>query len=214
MNTTNRLRRDKLFTGVLAGSLLLISGCQPDSAGQHPIPVPGATPSSSTTPTTSSAVAAAPLKYSLAVKSCQEIQAEVPVQLTARNSDQFNQPTDSWRHCPFTESRDNDPLVVFQIRVWADFEDSIRVHSGAQRARENFDQDPRPSDGEDSAVDIGEVARWKKSSVAGCELEVLDENAILVTYYNPHTDGDPRDEKCRDRARDLARKFYSAVQPQ
>ncbi|SDC85575.1 hypothetical protein SAMN05216174_10510 [Actinokineospora iranica] len=44
-----------------------------------------------------------------------------------------------------------------------------------------------------------------------CTLEVLDENAFMVTGFR---DEDPQSERCRESAREIARKIYAAVQPE
>jgi hypothetical protein len=44
-----------------------------------------------------------------------------------------------------------------------------------------------------------------------CGLEVLDENAVLTVLRT--SDTTINEEQCRDSVRDLAKKFYAAVQP-
>ncbi|WP_139190625.1 hypothetical protein [Actinokineospora iranica] len=64
----------------------------------------------------------------------------------------------------------------------------------------------------DTTVNIGSDARWRPAGTDSmCTLEVLDENAFMVTGFR---DEDPQSERCRESAREIARKIYAAVQPE
>ncbi|MGW6935276.1 hypothetical protein ACWGE0_34810 [Lentzea sp. NPDC054927] len=64
---------------------------------------------------------------------------------------------------------------------------------------------------QDTGVKIGSDARWQEKHSTACGLEVLDENAVLTVIRT--SDATIDEEQCRVAVRELAKKFFAAVQP-
>lgn len=58
---------------------------------------------------------------------------------------------------------------------------------------------------------LGSDARWRAKATAACALEILDENGVLTVSRSSNTPVD--EELCRGSVRELAKKFFAAVQP-
>ncbi|MEO6088276.1 MAG: hypothetical protein ABIQ18_34700 [Umezawaea sp.] len=183
--------------------MALASGCSVE-----PIQTP--TFSSSTTSTTPPPT---PVKYSATGwTSCPEIQQKLSGDLPPPlPEDKQEGPKWSLRICPF---RSDDSLVVLRIKYWETTEDITGVHSGAERAKKDFLEDGQARE-KDSSVNLGSDVRWKRDDTTGCTLEILDENAVVSAgSSNPKVLTDGKTEQCRGPARELAKQFYAAVQPQ
>jgi hypothetical protein len=187
----------------MAVAMVLAGGCSVE-----PIQTP--TFSSSTTSTTPPP---APVKYSAAgLKSCPEIQQKLSGTLPPPMPEDNQQgPKWSERICAF---RDDDSLVVLSIQYWETTEDITGAHPGAERAKKDFAERGQSRE-KDSSVNLGSDARWRDNDTAGCTLEILDENAVVVAHNgNRKTLVDGKNEQCRGPVRELAKQFYAAVQLQ
>lgn len=188
---------------VMAVAMVLVGGCSVE-----PIQTP--TFSSGTTSTTPPP---APVKYSTTGwKRCQEIQQKLSGDLPPPlPEDKQEGPKWSLRICPF---RSDDSLVVLSIQYWETTEDITGVHPGAERAKKDFLERGQARE-KDSSLNLGSDVRWKRDDTTGCTLEILDENAVVsVSSSNPEALTDGTTEKCRGPVRELAKQFYTAVQPQ
>ncbi|NGY58554.1 hypothetical protein G7043_06350 [Lentzea sp. NEAU-D13] len=173
-------------------------------------PVSTTTFSSAPTPTTTPAPG--PVKYASATfKTCLEIQQKVPglpsplASEPLRGDDRFS------LTCTFTTSENDDiPMITLEVELYENLRDS----SGAERAKSGFNATPM-GETKDSSLHLGSEARWADpGSGPGCRLNVLDENAVLMTRYNNVGKKlDPRSEECRRLASDVVKQFYAAIQP-
>ncbi|XVS67973.1 hypothetical protein ACQPYE_18585 [Actinosynnema sp. CA-299493] len=171
---------------------------------------PGPPTTSGSGTTTNSSPASEPVKYAFdAFKSCPEIRQEVgdlPPPLPAEPLEAADRYSLT---CTFTTSKNNQPLITFQVELYGDHEGV----PGADRAASGFSLGPAGAEATD--VDLGSAARWAdRSTGASCRLEFLDENAVMITsYHSGATALDPRSEECRRGARDFAKRIHDAVQP-
>lgn len=198
----NLLNTRRPVIGVIAAAMVLVGGC-----GVEPVQAPTSGSSTTTTPPPP------PVKYSTTGwKGCPEIQRELSGDLPPpMPEDEQEGPDWSLRICPF---RSDDSLVVLSIQYWETAEDITGVHPGAERARKEFLERGQARE-EDSSLDLGSDVRWKRDDTTGCTLEILDENAVVsASSGNPKAPADGKTEQCRERARELAKQFYAAVQPQ
>lgn len=198
----NLLNTRRPVIGVIAAAMVLVGGC-----GVEPVQAP--TFGSSTTTTDPPP----PVKYSTAEwRSCSEIQRKLSGDLPPpMPEDKQEGPGWSLRICPF---RSDDSLVVLSIQYWETTQDVTGVHPGAERARKDFLERGQARE-KDSGLDLGSDVRWKRDDTTGCTLEILDENAVVSAgSSNPKAPADGKTEECRGRARELAKQFYAAVQPQ
>ncbi|MET9629035.1 hypothetical protein ABZX92_16390 [Lentzea sp. NPDC006480] len=189
--------------GVTIAAMTLAGGCTVT-------PVPTATYSSAPTPTT--IPAPGPVKYAFATfKTCPEIQRKVPglppplASEPLRGDDRFS------LTCTFTTSENDDiPMITLDVELY----ENQRDLSGAERAKSGFNATP-VGEKTDPSVHLGSEARWMDPGVGpSCRLNVLDENAVVMTRYNNAGKKlDPRSEECRGLARDVTRQLYDAIQP-
>lgn len=203
MTTNLQSAWSRSVIGRMTVAMLLVGGC-----GVEPIQTP--TFSSSTTSTTPPP---APVKYSSAgLKSCPDIQQTVSAALPPPMPEDNQQgPKWSVKKCAF---RSDDSLVVLSIQYWETTDDITGIHTGTERAKKDF-LDGMQGNEKDRAVGFGSDARWRDNDTTGCTLEILDENAVLTAHSGPRktiVNGDI--EQCRGRVRELAKQFYTAVQPQ
>jgi hypothetical protein len=63
------------------------------------------------------------------------------------------------------------------------------------------------------SANLGSDALWRKKESAACALEILDENGVLIVSRGTGTTIGYDEEQCRTSVRELAKKFYAAVQP-
>ncbi|PWK78629.1 hypothetical protein C8D88_12621 [Lentzea atacamensis] len=62
--------------------------------------------------------------------------------------------------------------------------------AGGERAKSGFFSTPQGTE-KDPTVTIGSEARWANtSSDPACRLELIDDNAFLLTGYNPRQQGE------------------------
>jgi hypothetical protein len=197
----------KPVIGVLA-TVALISGC---SAGRVETPTLGPTATPTSTPTMPpTEPPPGPVKYTTSeLKSCPEIRQQVGGDLPSAQPDDNQKPgsNSSSRTCTFKTAEQS---VVFSVRSWENTDDATGVESGAEHAKKWFTERTESWE-QDTGVKIGSDARWRTKSSAACALEVLDENAVLTVLRSSNTA--LNDEQCRGSVRDLAKKFYAAVQP-
>lgn len=197
--------------GLVIVAMTLVSGCGFPSVKPYPTPTFSAD-------ATSSSSAPGPVKYDPAVfKSCLEIQQkvpELPPPLQAGRRPQGGSGRFSLE-CEFTTSKDNDgrPYITFRVEFYDNQRDAYGFQSGAEIAKTGFDVNVPPGAEKETGVRFGSEARWTAPG-ASCFLQVLDENVVMIFSYNSgKKDNDPRSEQCREGARDIATKFYAAVQP-
>ncbi|MDA3646047.1 hypothetical protein LZ318_05700 [Saccharopolyspora indica] len=155
-----------------------------------------------------------PVKHVFAdFPSCREIQQRVPgLDLVEGSQDEEK---GSSRTCHFNPAESGSIFIGLEVSLYGGREDADGFQSGAERARAFFTKSAISDAERDGSVDFGAEAHWTRFIEDTCTLEVLDENAVITaTYHNPRArDKDPRSSECRDGARDVARKFYAAVQP-
>lgn len=193
---------------VMAAAMVVVGGC---SAKRVETPTFGSTPTVTTTPFPSVPTGpVAPAKYTKAtLKSCLDIKQEVGGDLPSAEpgKDQDLGSHSSSRSCTF---RAPEHSVVLSIRSWSNTDDATGVRAGAEYAGKDFNE--RSKDWEKaSGVNLGSDARWRAKHPTACGLEVLDENAVLTVIRNSETAID--EEQCRTAVRELAKKFFAAVQP-
>jgi hypothetical protein len=189
--------------GVMAAAMVLVGGCTVE-----PIPTP-----TFSLVTTSTTPPPTPVKYAATDwTSCPEIQqklsGDLPPPLPEDKQEGFKW---SLRICPF---RSDDSLVVLRIQYWETTEDITGVHHGAERAKKDFLEHQEARE-KDSSLNLGSDVRWGRDDTTGCTLEILDENAVVSVGSSDRkavTDG--KTELCRGPARELAKQFFAAVQPQ
>ncbi|SMD08475.1 hypothetical protein [Lentzea albidocapillata] len=194
----------RAFAGAVA-VLALVAGCSAKRA-ETPTFDPTSTPVS-TPPTKPSGSPPGSVKYTTEkLKSCLEIRQQVGAELPASqpDDDQRLGSDSSARTCTF---RAGEQSIVFNVRSWENTDNAAGVTSGPDHAKKYFG-DRTASWEQDSGVNIGSDARWRAAQASACALEVLDENAVL-TIMRSGTEG----EQCRASVRELAKKFYAAVQP-
>lgn len=197
--------RARPLIGVTITALALGAGCTVK-------PVPTTTYEPVRTPTTRPAPGPGPVKYAFdTFPDCQEIQQKAPNLPPAlkaepqRGSDRFS------LSCTFTTQKNDGPMITFRVELY----ENVRERSGAELAKSGFSSSPQGTE-KDTGVSIGSEARWADpGNGPSCRLEVLDENAYLLTGYNSRKQGsDPRGEECRSEARTIATRIFAAVQPQ
>lgn len=139
------------------------------------------------------------------LKSCLDIRQQVGAELPVAepDNDQSAGSHSSSRTCTF---RAPEQTTVFSVRSWENTDDVTGVMSGGDHAQKYF-TDRSASWEKDGGVKIGSDARWREERAPDCALEVLDENAVLVVIRTGEG------EQCRASVRELAQKFYAAVQP-
>lgn len=185
---------------VLVAAVLLVAGC---AAEQTETPT---FESVSTPPVKPSEPPPAPVKYTTErLKSCLDIRQQVGAELPVAepDNDQSAGSHSSSRTCTF---RAPEQTTVFSVRSWENTDDVTGVMSGGDHAQKYF-TDRSASWEKDGGVKIGSDARWREERAPDCALEVLDENAVLVVIRTGEG------EQCRASVRELAQKFYAAVQP-
>ncbi|MEV6240700.1 hypothetical protein [Lentzea sp. NPDC051838] len=197
----------KLAIGVVAVTMVLIGGC---STQRVESPTFGPTPTVTTTALpTAPTNPAGPAKYVTAtVKSCAEIGQGTGGRLSPQPDDGRGLGSNSSaRSCTVKAA---DQTEVFNIRSWDNTDDATGVRSGAEHAEKYF-MDRTKTWERDTSVNIGSDARWRAKSTTACTLEVLDGNGVLTVGRVSDTSVDQ--ELCRAAVRDLAKKFFVAVQP-
>ncbi|WP_143115938.1 hypothetical protein [Lentzea xinjiangensis] len=96
------------------------------------------------------------------------------------------------------------------MRLWENTDDITGIRSGTDYAEKYFTERTGSWE-QDSGVRLGSDARWRTAHAAACSLEILDANGVMIVT---HTDDTTIDEKqCRASVRELAKKFFAAVQP-
>ncbi|MEV6237443.1 hypothetical protein [Lentzea sp. NPDC051838] len=172
-------------------------------------PVPTTTYVPVPTPTTTPAPG--PVKYAFdAFPDCAAIQRKVPSlpppveSQPQRGSDRLS------LNCRYSAGNNDGRAIFIQVELY----DNVRDQSGAERARSGFFSAPQGME-KDPSVSIASEARWADpSNGPSCRLELLDENAYLLTGYNSGKQpSDPRSETCRGEARTFAEQIFEAVQP-
>ncbi|MDX3657630.1 hypothetical protein PV646_09975 [Streptomyces sp. ID05-26A] len=186
--------------------LALVAGCSAQRA-ETPAVDPTSTPVS-TPPTRSSGSAAGPEKYTTEkLKSCLDIRQQVGADLPPAqpDDDQRLGSTSSVKTCTFKAA---EQTIIFNVRSWENTDNAAGIVSGPDSARKYF-SDRTASWEKDSGVAVGSDVRWRDAQASACALEALDENAVLTVVRS----GSAESEQCRTSVRELAKKFYAAVQP-
>ncbi|MGW4208003.1 hypothetical protein ACWEIJ_08435 [Lentzea sp. NPDC004789] len=170
---------------------------------------PVETPTFSDVPTTTSSPA--PVKYhQAALKSCSEIGQETGDLPPAQpNDDQKLGSNSSARTCRF---RGADHSVTLSIRSWDDTEDIRGARPAAEYAKDYF-ADRTQAWEKDIGANLGSDARWRTKSPAACALEILDQNGVLTVANSSNSSTGFDEQQCRTTVRELAKKFFGAVQP-
>ncbi|MER6989520.1 hypothetical protein ABT337_13800 [Saccharopolyspora hirsuta] len=206
--------------------VIFVGGC--GGSGIEPLPVPkfgddtaASNPSPPSDPPTGTfSVDPPPEKYTIAaLKACQEIQREVPELPTFLGAQDIGGSDRYWflRSCAFSNDGDSDPFIGLKFELWENNLYPVGYLGGTDRAKEKYDAIVASGEEDGAEPAAGLNAAWvnPEDVVDGCELSILDGNAVLTVNYDPSDGGvDPRSEGCREGAREFARKFYSAVQPQ
>ncbi|WP_394614876.1 hypothetical protein JNUCC0626_34255 [Lentzea sp. JNUCC 0626] len=140
-------------------------------------------------------------------KTCLNIQQEVGPELPTPQPDLGSPPG------PYTSAKDcvfkaADQAVLFAVRSWENTDDVTGAKSGNDRAKKYFTDRTEGWD-RDSSTNVGSEARWRETRASACALEALDENAVLTVALTGGAEG----EQCRATVRDLAKRFYAAMQP-
>ncbi|MFI6097793.1 hypothetical protein ACIA8G_19720 [Lentzea sp. NPDC051213] len=191
-----------LIAVLTTAAVVLASGCSAPTVQQYPT-----SPSSSAPQTT--------LKYNLdTFTTCAEIQQKVP-DLPPPLAPQVSKSAARLvSTCEFTTSA-GGPHITFQVQAFGNEETSTGFHSGTELAKTAFTSTVPSGTEKDTEVDLGSEARWPDLGAgAGCRLEVLDDNAVMLfTYVSGKKDNAPRSEQCRESARDVSKKLFAAVQP-
>ncbi|NKE55579.1 hypothetical protein FXN61_01555 [Lentzea sp. PSKA42] len=193
---------------MMATAMVLVGGC---SAKRVETPTFGPTPTVITTPFPSVPTGpVAPAKYTkAALKSCLDIKQEMGGDLPPPEpeKDQDLGSRSSSRSCIF---RAPEHSVVLGIQSWSNTDDATGIRAGPDYAAKDFAEHSKTWE-KASGVNLGSDARWRAKHPTACGLEVLDENAVLSVIRNSSTAID--EEQCRGSVRELAQKFYAAVQP-
>ncbi|MDX8032427.1 hypothetical protein SK803_19605 [Lentzea sp. BCCO 10_0856] len=195
--------RPRRIIGVTITTMALAGGCTAT-------PVPTVT--FSTAPVSTTTPAPGPVKYaSASFRSCPEIQQKVPGLPPALKAEPTLGSGEFGLTCTFTASKnDGTPMITLDVILYENQQNS----SGAERAKLAFTNGAQAGGVKDTGVHPGSEARWPDAGVAAsCRLEFLDENAVMVTWYNSGKKQDPRSEECRRGARDVAKQLFDAVQP-
>jgi len=203
MSTKPHRTPNRPITILMTTVMVLAGGC-----GVEPIQRP--TFSSSTTSTTPPPT---PVKYSATDwKSCPEVQQKLSGDLPPpQREDKQEGFKRSLRTCSF---RSDDTVVVLSIQYWETTEDIIGVHPGAERAKKDFLEREQGRE-KDRSLNVGSDVRWRQGDTTDCTLEILDENAVVsVGSSDPKAFSEGNAEQCRGPARELAKQFYAAIQPQ
>ncbi|MBB5158843.1 hypothetical protein [Saccharopolyspora phatthalungensis] len=215
--STNLHRTWNRPVALLTAAMMFTGGCGVPSAKPYTTPTsPYPTPTSSAG-TMSSSPPPGPVKYAFATfKSCPEIRQKVPDLPPPLKPERAEGPDRFSQTCTFTTSKDDGPFITFRVELYGNQQDVYGFHSGAELAKTGFNVNVPSGTEKESSLGIGSEARWADPGVGdSCKLEVLDENAAMITSYNSgKEDNDPRSEQCRDGARDVAKQIYVAVQPQ
>lgn len=195
---------------VMAAAMVVVGGC---SAKRVETPTFGPTPTVTTTPFPSVPTGpVAPAKYTKAtLKSCLGIKQEVGEDLPSAEpgKDQDLGSHSSSRSCTFKAPEHS---VVLSIRYWSNTDDVTGVRAGSEYAGKDFEEHRKDWE-KASGVDLGSDARWREKSIAACGLEILDENGVLTVARTSGTATGFDEEQCRGSVRELAKKFFAAVQP-
>lgn len=194
-------------TVLVMAAMVLVGGC---SIQRVEPPTFGPAPTVTTTPFPSLPTGlAAPVKYTqAALKSCPEIgQRAGGLPPSQPDDDQKLGSNSSSRACRFKAA---EQTVTLSIRSWDNTDDARGVRPGAEYATKDFTERTNGWE-KDSSVNLGSDARWRTKSIAACALEILDENSVLIVSRSSGAAVD--EEQCRGSVRELAKKFYAAVQP-
>ncbi|GGU49765.1 hypothetical protein [Lentzea flava] len=183
---------------LVAGLALLLAGCGEAKA-------PETAP-----PTTAAKASAEPEKYT-GKTGCRYLAQRVPG-LPALLQDSVPGAADQDVLCEFGDPAKGGPFVEVTFSTWKN--DPADPGRGRQRARERFASTSNFADDGEADVRLGEKAKWQHRGT-GCQLAVLDENAVLQIRYDVFGGAglDPSSEQCRTPLRDLAKPIYDAVQP-
>ncbi|WP_143060838.1 hypothetical protein [Saccharopolyspora shandongensis] len=202
--------------GLLTTALMFTGGCGVPSIEPYTMPTTS-DDMATINPPRPSGPPPGPVKYAFAAfKSCQEIQQAVPdlpPPLRPQRGEELGRFSQT---CTFTTSKDDgSPFIAFRVELFENRQDDFGFHSGAELAKTGFSVSVSPGDEKDGRVGIGSEAQWADPGAGvSCSIEVLDENAVMITSYNSGAGhDDPRSEQCREGAREVAKKIYAAVQP-
>ncbi|GLY48384.1 hypothetical protein [Lentzea sp. NBRC 102530] len=189
----------------LVTSAVLFAGC---SAKRVETPEFDSASTPVSTPSMKPGGSATPVKYTAEnTRSCADVRQQVGADLPDPQPDGDQQPgAGSWaRTCTYKTA---EQAVVFAIRSWENTDDATGFTSGNDNAKRYF-ADRTSSWEKDGGVGIGSDARWREPRASACALEALDENAVLTVALTGGAEG----EQCRTAVRELAKKFYAAMQP-
>jgi hypothetical protein len=193
---------------VVAAAVVLVGGCsaqrvEPPTFGPAPTVTTTAFPTLPTGPV-------APAKYTKAAfKSCLDVRQKVDGDLPSPQPEDHLQtdPSGSSWTCIFGTA---EQTKILGFRSWENTDNAAGVRSGAEFAQKYFTERTK-SWQQDNGVNVGSEARWRDKSTAACALEILDENGVLIVSRANGTTLD--EEQCRGSVRELAKKFFAAVQP-
>ncbi|WP_093150430.1 hypothetical protein [Saccharopolyspora antimicrobica] len=193
-------------------AMLFAGGCFGPAI--EPFETPGGSDSSPSSP---SGPPLGPVKYDFAdFPGCLEIQQKLPELKMLDGSPGEDATGSPSRVCSFMPVESGAVVIGFEARLYGGRENADGFQSGAERAKVSFSEHALSEVEEDRGVGVGSAAHWTRFvEGGGCTIQILDENAVITaTYYDPPAgDFDPRSEECRGGAREVARKFYAAVQP-